>query len=166
MPKRLRSIQRRQDLVVRYDEDFEAIVGHCRDGRSGWLTDQAVDAYRSLYELGFVSTVGTYRDGRLVGGMWGIAVGRVFGLMSMFHLENHAGSLALAAVADCSRDGERWSLVDCGELKDNSKRYWARRDPKRSLLRPGLEVFATLALIKEPLLVAFSLPSCPWTRPH
>jgi leucyl/phenylalanyl-tRNA---protein transferase len=125
VPKRLRSIQRRQDLVVRYDEDFEAIVGHCREGRSGWLTDQAVDAYRSLYELGFVATVGTYRDGRLVGGMWGITVGRVVGLMSMFHLENHAGSLALAAVADCVRDGERWSVVDCGELKDNSKRYGA-----------------------------------------
>ena len=53
VPKRLRSIQRRQDLVVRYDEDFEAIVGHCREGRSGWLTDQAVDAYRSLMGLGF-----------------------------------------------------------------------------------------------------------------
>src|ERR1700759_1191750 len=129
VPKRLRSLQRRQDLVVRYDEDFEAIVGHCREGRSGWLTAQAVDAYRSLHALGFVATVGTYRDGRLVGGTWGITVGPVLGLMSMFHLENHAGSLALAAVADCVRDGERWSLVDCGELKDNSKRYGAHEIP-------------------------------------
>ena len=129
VPKRLRSIQRHQDLVVRYDRDFEAIVEHCREGRSGWLTDQAVDAYRSLYDLGFIATVGTYRDGRLVGGMWGIAVGRVLGLMSMFHLENNAGSLALAAVADCVRDGERWSLVDCGELKANSKRYGAHEIP-------------------------------------
>ena len=125
VPKRLRSIQRRQDLVVRYDQDFEAIVEHCREGRSGWLTDEAVGAYRSLYELGFVTTVGTYRDGRLVGGMWGITVGRVFGIMSMFHLENHAGALALAAVADCIRDGERWSVVDCGQLNENFKRYGA-----------------------------------------
>jgi Leu/Phe-tRNA-protein transferase len=72
VPKRLRSIQRRQDLVVHYDRDFEAIVEHCREGRAGWLTDEAVGAYRSLYELGFVATVSTYRDGRLVGGMWGI----------------------------------------------------------------------------------------------
>jgi leucyl/phenylalanyl-tRNA--protein transferase len=129
VPKRLRSIQRRQDLVIRYDQDFEAIVEHCRQGRPGWLTDQAVSAYRSLYERGFIATVGTYRDGRLVGGMWGITVGRVFGLMSMFHLENHAGSLALAAVADCVRDGERWSLIDCGELKDNSKRFGAYEIP-------------------------------------
>jgi leucyl/phenylalanyl-tRNA---protein transferase len=129
VPKRLRSIQRRQELVVRYDEDFEAIVEHCREGRSGWLTDQAVGAYRSLYELGFVGTVGTYRDGRLVGGMWGITVGRVFGIMSMFHLENHAGSLALVAVLDCVQDGERWSVIDCGELNENFKRYGALEIP-------------------------------------
>jgi leucyl/phenylalanyl-tRNA--protein transferase len=129
VPKRLRSIQRRQDLVVRYDQDFEAIIAHCREGRSGWLTDEAVGAYRSLYELGFIATVGTYRDERLVGGMWGITVGRVFGAMSMFHLENHAGALALAAVADCIRDGERWSVLDCGELNDNVKRYGAHEIP-------------------------------------
>jgi leucyl/phenylalanyl-tRNA---protein transferase len=129
VPKRLRSIQRSQDLVVRYDEDFEAIVEHCREGRSGWLTDEAVDAYRSLHELGFVATVGAYRDGRLVGGMWGITVGRVFGIMSMFHLENHAGALALAAVVDCVRDGERWSVVDCGQLNENFKRYGAQEIP-------------------------------------
>jgi len=39
--------------------------------------------------------VGTYRDGRLVGGLWGLEIGRVFSIMSMFHLENHAGALAL-----------------------------------------------------------------------
>jgi leucyl/phenylalanyl-tRNA--protein transferase len=129
VPKRLRSIQRRQDLVIRYDQDFEAIIGHCREGRSGWLTDEAVGAYRGLYELGFVATVGAYRDGRLVGGMWGITVGRVFGIMSMFHLESNAGAVALAAVADCIREGERWSVVDCGQLNDNFKRYGAHEIP-------------------------------------
>lgn len=125
VPKRLRSVQRRGELELRYGEDFDAILEHCREGRDGWLTEEAVAAYRSLHDLGFVATVATYRDDRLVGGMWGIAIGEVLGIMSMFHLEDHAGALALAAVADKVAAGERWSLVDCGVLNENFKRYGA-----------------------------------------
>jgi leucyl/phenylalanyl-tRNA--protein transferase len=123
VPKRLRELQRRLQLEVRFDEDFEMMVEHCREGRSGWLTDEAVSAYRSVHDLGFSATVGTYRDGRLVGGMWGITVGRTFTIMSMFHLEDNAGSLALAAVAERVMAGDRWSLVDFGFLNANFKRY-------------------------------------------
>jgi len=129
VPKRLRSIQRRAELDLRHNEDFDAIIQHCQEGRDGWLTEEAVAAYRGLHDLGFVATVGAYRDDRLVGGLWGIAVGRVLGIMSMFHLEDHAGALALAAVADQVAADERWSLVDCGVLNDNFKRYGAYEVP-------------------------------------
>jgi leucyl/phenylalanyl-tRNA--protein transferase len=125
VPKKLQYIQRREKLEVRFDEDFEMIVELCREGRSGWLTKEAVNAYRTVHDLGFSATVGTYRDGRLVGGMWGIAVGGVFTIMSMFHSEDHAGSLAIVAVAERVIAGDRWTLVDFGFLTDNSKRYGA-----------------------------------------
>jgi leucyl/phenylalanyl-tRNA--protein transferase len=126
VPKRLLSVQRRGELEIRHDEDFEAIIEACQDGRSGWLTREAVDVYREMCEMGFIATAGAYRDGRLVGGLWGIAVGRTLAIMSMFHHENHAGSLVLAALVEEVRDGGRWSVLDCGgELKTHFKRFGA-----------------------------------------
>jgi leucyl/phenylalanyl-tRNA---protein transferase len=129
VPKRLRPIQRRSELEVRFDHDFETIVRHCQEGRDGWLTPETVDVYRRVHALGFISTVGTYRDGRLVGGLWGVVLGRTFGIMSMFHTEDHSGSLALAALIEEVRDGDRWSMADCGQLKENFVRYGAFEVP-------------------------------------
>jgi leucyl/phenylalanyl-tRNA--protein transferase len=67
--------------------------------------------------------VATYRDGQLVGGFWGVGMGRVLSIMSMFHLENHAGALALAAVADSLSGDGPWSAIDCIELNANFARY-------------------------------------------
>jgi leucyl/phenylalanyl-tRNA--protein transferase len=126
VPKRILSVQRRGEFEIRHDEDFEAIVEACQDGRYGWLTREAVDVYREVCELGFISTVGAYRDGRLVGGLWGIAVGRTLAIMSMFHHENHAGSLAVAALVEDVRDDGRWSTLDCGgEVTAHFKRFGA-----------------------------------------
>ena len=99
---------------VRYDCDFEAVLAGCQEGRSGWLTPAAVDIYRKLHARGFIATVETYRDGVLVGGVWGIEVGRTLGLMSAFHVENHAGSVAWASLANIVASRGRWTTIDCG----------------------------------------------------
>jgi leucyl/phenylalanyl-tRNA---protein transferase len=125
VPRRLRQVLRRDRFEVRSDCDFEAIIAGCRTGRAGWLTEDAVDVYRRVHALGFVSTVGTYRDGRLVGGLWGIALGRTLGMMSMFHTEDHAGSVALATLIGELGDDGRWALLDAGELKPHAQMYGA-----------------------------------------
>jgi leucyl/phenylalanyl-tRNA--protein transferase len=131
VPKRLRTVQRHGELEVRYDQDFEAIIQHCMDGRLGWLTPALADVYRDVHGLGFIATVGTYRDGQLVGGLWGIEIGRTFGILSMFHLENNAGALALAAIADIVSSDGRWAVVDCVDLNPNFERYGATEIPVR-----------------------------------
>jgi leucyl/phenylalanyl-tRNA--protein transferase len=127
IPRALRPVRRRADLEVRVDQDFEAIVHSCQQGRSGWvwITPALIDVYREVNQLGFVRTVGTYRDGQLVGGLWGIGVGRVFGIMSMFHRENNAGTLALGALVDVVRDDGRWSAIDCGTMLPHFALYGA-----------------------------------------
>jgi leucyl/phenylalanyl-tRNA--protein transferase len=125
IPKRLRPILRRGELEVRYDQDFEAIVRSCQQGRDGWLTAELIDVYRKVHRLGFVATVGAYRDGKLVGGIWGLGAGRVFGIMSMFHSESNAGAIALAALSQTVSTNGRWSVIDCGLLNPNFERYGA-----------------------------------------
>jgi leucyl/phenylalanyl-tRNA---protein transferase len=126
IPKRLRPLHRRGELEVRYDQDVEAIIRHCQEGREGWLTPEVVNLYLTMHNLGMVTTVGTYRDGRLVGGLWGLGLRRVFAIMSMFHLENNAGALALAALTEVVAQKGRWSVVDCGGPGSNWERYGAK----------------------------------------
>ncbi len=124
VPKRLRAIQRHTDLEVRYNEDFEAIIRQCRARHGGgWITPELIDVYCAVDRWGFTGTVATYRDGRPVGGLWGVGIGRAFSVLSMFHTENHAGALALAALSDSLRQGGPWSVVDCVELNPNFARY-------------------------------------------
>jgi leucyl/phenylalanyl-tRNA--protein transferase len=142
VPKRLRSIQRRGEMEVRFDQDFDAIIRGCQEGRAGWMwiTPALIDVYREVRSLGSVSTVGTYHDGRLVGGLWGIEIDGAFGLMSMFHREDHAGSLAMAALVNALVSEVRWSVVDFGTMTPNFARYGATEIPVAEfceLLRDG-----------------------------
>src|SRR5579871_2622616 len=126
VPRRQRPLLHRDDIEFRYNQDFEVIIRHCQAGRDGWLTEEAVSVYRKMHTLGLIGTVGTYLDGQLAGGFWGLSVGRVFAIMSMFHLEKSAGSLALAALADSLLHGGRWTVIDCGGPGYHWDRYGAQ----------------------------------------
>jgi leucyl/phenylalanyl-tRNA--protein transferase len=132
VPKTVRAQQQRTDLEVKFDEDFENIIHLCQVGRNGWiwLTPALVDIYREVNRQGFVSTVGVYQNAELVAGIWGISVGRVLGIMSMFHSVDNAGSLALAAIVDTVSTGGRWSVVDCGVPKPHFEMYGAKAIPQ------------------------------------
>jgi leucyl/phenylalanyl-tRNA--protein transferase len=67
---------RRGGLEARYDQDFEAIVQQCQHVHGqGWLTSPLIDVYREVHRLGFITSLGMYRDGRLVSGIWGVELG-------------------------------------------------------------------------------------------
>ncbi len=124
VPKRLRPILRRGDLKVRFNQDFDAIIEQCQAQHGGgWLTAELIEVYRDVHRHGFAGTVGTYRDGQLVGGFWGVQLGRVFSIESMFHTEDHAGAVALATVAESLSGDGPWSVVDCVSLNANFARY-------------------------------------------
>lgn len=126
VPRRHRPSLHRADIEFRYGQDFEKVIRHCQEGRDGWLTEDAVKIYANLNSLGHIGTVATYCDGRLAGGFWGLSLGRVFAIMSMFHLEKSAGSLALASLTDSLLHGGRWTIIDCGGPGDHWDRFGAR----------------------------------------
>jgi leucyl/phenylalanyl-tRNA--protein transferase len=101
----LRRSCRRYD--VRVDAAFAEVVRHCADPRRphGWITPRMRAAYQRLHELGWAHSVETYdSDGRLVGGVFGVAVGGLFAGESMFHRARDASKVALVALVDLLRD--------------------------------------------------------------
>jgi leucyl/phenylalanyl-tRNA--protein transferase len=126
VPRRKRGLLQSGKYEFRYDQDVEQIIRFCQNGRDGWLTESIVRVYLDMQKLGFATSLGTYHDGRLVGGFWGLSVGRVFCIMSMFHFESNAGSVALSALSDEVRRGGRWSIIDCVGPKEHWDRYGAQ----------------------------------------
>jgi leucyl/phenylalanyl-tRNA---protein transferase len=125
VPKNKQRLLNRGDFEFRYNQDVEQIMRGCQQGRDGWLTEQAVDVYLGLRRLGLVASVGTYREGKLIGGFWGLSIGHVFAIMSMFHLESNTGSMALASLCDTVSHGGQWSIIDCGGPGDHWSRHGA-----------------------------------------
>ncbi len=92
---------------LRVDTACAEVVDACADPRrpSGWIDGQIREAYLRLHELGWVHSVETWRDGRLVGGLYGLAIGGLFAGESMFHRETDASKAALVGLVRMLDDG-------------------------------------------------------------
>jgi leucyl/phenylalanyl-tRNA--protein transferase len=96
-----RSLRRSlREYDVRIDTDFEQVIAACADPRRahGWIDRRIQDAYVELHRLGWAHSVEAWRDGRLVGGLYGVAIGGLFAGESMFHHERDASKAALVGL--------------------------------------------------------------------
>lgn len=105
VPRRLRRTLRSGRFELRLDTSFADVVDACAhvprpDQNGTWITPEMAQAYTRLHELGFAHSAEAWRDGHLVGGVYGVAVGAAFAAESMFHHERDAGSVALVALVD------------------------------------------------------------------
>jgi leucyl/phenylalanyl-tRNA--protein transferase len=106
-----RSLRRSIDRFdVRVDTAFVEVMQGCGDPSRphGWINNHFVDAYRRMHELGWAHSVETWRDGELVGGLYGIRIGRFFAGESMFHRVTNASKVACWATVELLKlDGAR-----------------------------------------------------------
>jgi leucyl/phenylalanyl-tRNA--protein transferase len=139
----LRKRLRNGGYALRVDTCFRAVMEACaepRDGQSGtWITGEMLEAYCSLHELGYAHSVETWLEGALVGGLYGVALGRMFYGESMFTRRSDASKFALAHLA---RQLERWSfgLIDCQMSTTHLASLGAREIPRKDFLRAVAEL--------------------------
>lgn len=96
---------RRGIFDVRINTDFEGVMRGCADRPEGtWITEAFIKVYGELHRRGLAHSVETWRDGRLVGGTYGVALGAAFMAESMFHRETDASKVALAALVSRLRE--------------------------------------------------------------
>ncbi|MCS6775757.1 MAG: leucyl/phenylalanyl-tRNA--protein transferase [Chloroherpetonaceae bacterium] len=87
---------RRGIFQVTYNQDFEGVMRGCADRPKTWITERFVRIYTAMHRLGKAHSVECWREGRLVGGTYGVALGGAFMAESMFHYETNASKVALA----------------------------------------------------------------------
>jgi leucyl/phenylalanyl-tRNA--protein transferase len=136
--RRLRRTIRQARFETRYDTAFSQVITECarvrRPHEDGtWITPEMQQAYIRLHELGHAHAMESWRDGRLVGGIYGVRVGRCFCGESMFHHETDASKIALAALVERATH-EGVELIDCQVASDHLIRLGAREIPRAQFL--------------------------------
>ncbi|BBE50391.1 Leucyl/phenylalanyl-tRNA--protein transferase [Ferriphaselus amnicola] len=116
LTKSLRKTLRNGHHEVRFDTAFEQVMRACaepREGQNGtWISEAMIAAYGELHRLGYAHSVETWLDGELVGGLYGMAIGRMFYGESMFSRLPDASKIALARL--CAHlQTQGCELIDC-----------------------------------------------------
>lgn len=132
-----RSLRRSvRQFVITYDQAFEDVVAGCADPRraGSWITPAIAAAYLRLHELGWAHSVEVWREGLLVGGLYGLAIGRLFAAESKFHRVTDASKAAVVGlVAALDEDRTPW-LVDVQWRTDHLATLGVREVPRSTYL--------------------------------
>ena len=112
----LRKTLRNKNFTVSFDAEFARVVHACSQPRTysaeTWITRDMAQAYQALHELGHAHSVEVWQDNALVGGLYGIAMGRVFFGESMFSQQRDASKIALCALV-YQLEQAGFALLDC-----------------------------------------------------
>ena len=144
--KSLHKVLKKSTFEIVFDSRFEEVIDACgkmpRPGQNGtWITPEIVAGYGELHRLGYAHSVEAMEGGRLVGGLYGVALGRVFFGESMFSTRPNASKAAFAILAARLRE-QGSTLIDCQVYSPHLERFGGREIPRAEflgLLRAGLE---------------------------
>lgn len=137
-----KSLQKRVDrqaFEVRIDTSFAQVMHHCahakRKGQDGtWITNEMTEGYCALHEMGYAHSFEAWQDGQLVGGLYGLSLGRAFFGESMFSLVTDASKVAfyhLHAFAQC----HAFHFIDCQLHTDHLESLGARQVPREAYIK-------------------------------
>jgi len=129
----LRKTVKQEVFEIRVDTSFRAVMENCagpRDGQAGtWIVDEILDAYTQLHEMGFAHSVESWREGQLVGGLYGVSLGRAFFGESMFARQTDASKVALVHLVERLRARD-YSVIDCQQNTAHLASLGAREIPR------------------------------------
>jgi len=126
--KSLRPILNKHLFEIRINQQFEQVMRHCAlprfRGDGVWISEEMIQAYSNLNQLGFAHSVEAYQNDELVGGLYGVQIGAVFFGESMFSLVSNSSKVAFHYLIEILRKNE-FELLDSQFINDNVLRYGA-----------------------------------------
>lgn len=137
--KSLRRVVKSGKYEVRIDTNFRQVIIHCaviqREDQDGtWITDEMMEAYCRLHELGFAHSFETYYEGELVGGLYGVSLGQFFFGESMFHTMTDASKVAFVRLVEFCCDNH-FLLIDAQQETPHLASLGAKPIPRQEFLK-------------------------------
>lgn len=129
----LRKSLRTQGFEVTADRAFDDVIQRCAESRNAregtWITSGMQEAYCTLHRMGYAHSVETWRNGQLVGGLYGLAIGKAFFGESMFSQITDASKTALVALA-ASLTAGGYHFIDCQVVSEHLNSLGAKAVPR------------------------------------
>jgi len=122
--KNLARLYRKGKFELRQNSDFEGVIRNCAARSETWISEDIIDTYCELNEMGVAHSFETWYDGQLVGGLYGLAIGKAFFGESMFHTMTDASKIALIFLVENLRKNN-FSLLDSQYLNDHLLQFGA-----------------------------------------
>ena len=132
--RRLAQTVRQQRFEIVIDHDFEGVIRGCAAREETWITEQIMAAYTALYRQGLAHSIEAYKEGRLVGGIYGVSLGGAFMGESMFSHATDASKVCLVHLVERLR-ARGYSLFDVQFTTGHLKRFGATEIPRKEYLR-------------------------------
>jgi leucyl/phenylalanyl-tRNA---protein transferase len=146
-PKSLIKEYKKQKHAFSFNTNFIHVIQKCADLRrqthndtGTWITEKIIEAYTALHHMGYCHSVECYLGEKLVGGLYGVAIGKMFAGESMFHLESNASKLCLLVLVEYLKQKDV-SWIDCQQMTPLLKGLGAKevaRDKFINLLKKAI----------------------------
>jgi leucyl/phenylalanyl-tRNA--protein transferase len=166
----LRKVIRKGQLRVTADTAFDEVITACaavpRPHQQGtWITPELQNGYRGLHEIGYAHSIETWLDGKLVGGLYGVALGRTFAGESMFASEPDASKVAFTTLlGHLAMWGFR--VVDCQVHTEHLARFGATMWARERFLSEWRAAVDQPSVLAPWQLTMSPKEALTWLRPH
>ncbi|NRS87238.1 leucyl/phenylalanyl-tRNA--protein transferase [Flavobacterium sp. 7E] len=136
--KSMRKILNRDTFTVTFNQNFREVIANCqqikRDGQNGtWITNDMIEAYCKLHEVGIAKSVEVWQDGQIVGGLYGIDLGHIFCGESMFSKVSNASKVAFITLVRHLKQ-ENYKLLDCQVYNEHLESLGCREIPRKDFI--------------------------------
>lgn len=137
--KSMRNILNKGEFSVTFNQNFRDVISYCqkvkRDGQNGtWITNDMIEAYCKLHDLGIAKSVEVWQDDILVGGLYGVDVGHIFCGESMFSLVSNASKVAFITLVNHLKN-ENYKLLDCQVYNPHLESLGCREIPREEFMQ-------------------------------
>lgn len=122
--KNMKRLWKNHPYSLRMNTSFSEVVKACANRSTTWINDEILDAYTQLHEMGYAKSFEVWRDDELVGGLYGVDLGRAFFGESMFSRETNTSKLALIFLVEHLRENN-YLLLDTQYLNNHLKQFGA-----------------------------------------
>ncbi len=138
LSKSMRKLIKSGDYEIRVDTDFKSVITNCgkmerRDQQGTWITKDIYDAYNELHDMGIVHSFETYQNDELVGGLYGLSLGKVFFGESMFFKKTNASKFAFYHLVEWCRLND-FDFIDAQQSTAHLRSLGAEDIPRESFL--------------------------------
>jgi leucyl/phenylalanyl-tRNA--protein transferase len=124
IPRSTKKVIDKENFEIRFDTDFEGVLAGCADRESTWISEELKSAYRRLKKRGNIHTVEAWKDGNLVGGLYGVTFRGAFFGESMFSKVSQASKAALVALLKHLKEKD-FVLLDVQYMTEHLKMFGA-----------------------------------------